>query len=80
MKIMTLQEAESEMYFNDGLVTPLSDHAQDAVNRGMDEYFSPMTCDASGEVMPHGMSMNDLDSPMDAEGIEQDLKLWSARL
>ena len=80
VKVQTLSEAESEMYFNDGLITPLGDHAQDAVNRGMDEYFSPMTCDVSGEVMPHGMSMNDLDSLMDAEGIEQDLKLWSARL
>ncbi|AUR93468.1 P-loop containing nucleoside triphosphate hydrolase [Vibrio phage 1.187.O._10N.286.49.F1] len=80
MKVQTLSEAESEMYFNDGLVTPLGDHSQDAVNRGMEEYFSPMTCDDSGEVVPHGMSMNDFDSPMDAEGIEQDLKLWSARL
>ena len=77
---MTLQEVESEMYFNDGLITHLGDHAQDAGNRGIEEYFSPMTCDVSGEDMPHGMSMNDLDSPMDAEGIEQDLKLWSARL
>ena len=80
VKISTLDEMQMEMMDNDGLPTPRGDHAQDAVNRGIEEYFSPLVDDNSGEELHHGMSLNDFESPMDAEGINQDLKLYSSYL
>lgn len=80
IKISTFDEMQMEMLDNSGLPTPKGDHATDAVERGVEEYFSPLVDDNSGEELHHGMSLNDFESPMDFEGIEQDLKLYSALL
>tara|TARA_Y100001956_G_C4128568_1_gene191953 strand:- start:1959 stop:3740 length:1782 start_codon:yes stop_codon:yes gene_type:complete len=78
VKVSTLDDMQMEIMDNDGLPTPKGDHAQDAVNRGVEEYFSPLVDDNSGEELHHGMSLNDFESPMNYEGINQDLKLYGA--
>ena len=78
VKVSTLDEMQMEMIDNDGLPTPKGDHAQDAVNRGIEEYFSPLVDDNSGEELHHGRSLNDFESPVDYEGINQDLKLYGS--
>lgn len=78
--IQTFDEYHMEHLDNEGLLTPKGDGAKDAVNRGIEEYFSPMVDDNSGEQEFHGMSMNDFESGMDLESVNSDLKLYTAYL
>ncbi|CAM0043310.1 DNA helicase [Vibrio phage K406] len=81
VSVQTLSEYESDMYFSDGLLTPKGDHAQDAVNRGIEEYFSPEIDDNSGEQEFHGMSMNDLESSLGGLDVHNEqLKYYAGKL